>query len=295
MAPMFEPFFQDLGDSAFKHRLGGSPAAGVYRFRPSGPEQRDSMTTRAVADRVQEIYGENLVADAGVVQVSSGWEDADSDLHGIRIGPSAPRSSTDEFVLGLARARADVVVTTGRILRQEPDLQYRLSEAADLNLAAWRHDQLRRRTPAEILILTSGQDLDWDHPIFGGVSSVSLFMGTDAAASEMVASRPPGVRVIPDSAPSLQSLLQFLRARTDVGTISLEVGPSTAGSLYRRPGWIQEWMLSVYLAVSLPKAVMSGLWPNAAARAAAGLSLKSEHIQEEESGTWAFQRFQALG
>jgi len=104
------------------------------------------MTASAVAKRVQELYGDELLEDAGVVQVCSAWRDAQGVLRSVRVGPHAPRSETDGFALALARARADVIVTTGQILRDEPGLQHEIGSASGIDFAAWRRGWVGRPT-----------------------------------------------------------------------------------------------------------------------------------------------------
>ena len=66
--------------------------------------------------------------------------DPDGEMVVLEINQSTPRSAHDRFALDLARARADVIVTTGAILRAEPRLAYEL--ASDRAEAAVR--ELRR-------------------------------------------------------------------------------------------------------------------------------------------------------
>ena len=76
--------------------------------------------------RVAALYGEvDWRGARGVLQVAAV---ADRAWVAIAIGPAAPSSATDRFVLGFARARSDAIVTTGAILRAEPDLVHELSD-----------------------------------------------------------------------------------------------------------------------------------------------------------------------
>lgn len=249
------------------------------------------MTTEAVAERVEWLYGDDLVADAGVLHVSSGWHDPAGTLRSLKIVEDTPRSSTDAFVLGLARARADAIVTTGRILRAEPELAHDLGSGLRHDLSAWRLERLGRPHPPQTVVLTSGQAIDWSHPLFQSPRPPMLYTNERAAEALATPARNLGVRLVAHPDPSLECLIGFLREQEGMGTISLEVGPSTVGSLFRGVGNIQEWMLSVYLGKSLPEAVAGAAWPGEAERRAAGLTRRSERVVQEASGPWSLQRF----
>src|SRR5687767_11723825 len=75
-----------------------------------------------VTERMRALYGAVLEAPKKVVHVVSAHRAGDGRLHVLAIGPRAPKSETVFFVLQLCRARADVVLTTARILRVEPEL-----------------------------------------------------------------------------------------------------------------------------------------------------------------------------
>jgi len=252
------------------------------------------MTVSAVAERVRELYGDDLLEDGGVVQVSSAWRDAQGGLRSLRIGPHAPRSETDGFVLALARARADVIVTTGQILRHEPRLQHRIESEPALDLLAWRRDRLGRTEPPRVAILTSGRSIDWDHPVFSGPSPVLLFTHESQEKRLSEAARGRNVEVIGSEAPSLHALLQWGVAGGAARTITLEVGPSSLASMSSEgslAGSIHEWMLSVYLSPSVSERALGDPWPDLSDAHHGGLRLRTEHRLEEESGAWAFQRF----
>ncbi|MFP6639434.1 MAG: hypothetical protein VCC04_04250 [Myxococcota bacterium] len=250
------------------------------------------MTARAVARRVAWLYQDDLLRDVGVLQVSSGWRDALGATRSLKIGPATPRSETDAFVLGLARARADAIVTTGRILREEPSTRHALGGAEALDLAAWRRDLLGRPDPPRSVVLTSGREIDWSHPLFRGPRPVLVFTGERAAKELGDAARAVGAQLIAHPEPSLGALLSYLRDLPDMRTVLLEVGPDTVRSVYTTPSPVQEWMLSVHLADQIPQAVLGAPWPGPEQRRAAGLELLSERRVEEEDGSvWLFQRF----
>ena len=253
------------------------------------------MTAAAVAKRVQELYGDELLEDGGVVQVCSGWRDAHGLLRSVRVGPHAPQSETDGFALALARARADVIVTTGQILRDEPELQHEIGSASGMNLSAWRRERLGRPAAPLIAVLTSGRSVDWSHPVFSGPSRVLLFTRDDQVGRLSEEARSRDVEVIGEPEPSLASLLDRLSASSAIRTVALEVGPRSMASLSPvGPGWmgqVQEWMLSLCLAPSLSSLAQGEPWPDLSDPANGGLCQLSEYRSEEVSGPWAFQRF----
>ncbi|MAI27736.1 MAG: hypothetical protein CMN75_17055 [Spirochaeta sp.] len=253
------------------------------------------MTAAAVAERVQELYGDELLEDGGVVQVCSAWRDPQGLLRSVRVGPHAPQSQTDGFVLALARARADVIVTTGQILRDEPGLQHEIGSESGLNLSAWRRERLGRPAAPLIAVLTSGKSVDWSHPVFSGSSRVLLFTRDAQVGSLLEEGRSRGVEVIGEPEPSLASLLGRLGASAAIRTVVLEVGPRSMTSLFSAGsgsmGQVQEWMLSLCLAPSLSSRAQGEAWPDLSDPENEGLGLLSEYRSEEVSGPWAFRRF----
>ena len=216
------------------------------------------------AQRIREIYGDDLLGPAGVVHVTSAWSAPDGRLFSLRIGPDTPHSATDSFALELARARADAIVTTGQILRDEPGLTNALR---DPELGAWRRERLGKLEPPLTLVLSRGADLDRSHPLF--------------AASEV------SVRNA-----SLRDSLGWLRDERGIASVAIESGPSTARALYDEPLAVDELMLSICRTPLLPEG----------ARGAELFDLsvldrlfeqRSECTREEESGTWSFLRFRS--
>lgn len=216
------------------------------------------------ARRIREIYGDDLLAPAGVVHVTSAWSDPDGRLFTLRIGSLTPRSATDFFALELARARADAIVTTGQILRDEPGLT---SDLTDPELLAWRRERLEKSVPPLSLVLSRDTGLDRSHPLF--------------AASEAVVRNA-----------SLRDSLGWLRDERGITSVAIEAGPSTTRALYEEPVVVDELMLSICRVPSLPAGVRGGeLFELAALDRIFGQ--RSACTREEESGTWSFLRFRS--
>ena len=70
------------------------------------------------------LLGPGLDRALGVLHVAAVWETPDGRYRTLRVGEGAIRSASDAVVLSAARARADAIVTTGRILRDEPELMH---------------------------------------------------------------------------------------------------------------------------------------------------------------------------
>lgn len=260
-----------------------------------------------VAERVRRLYGsggggsggheggEELLTDpAGVIHVAAVGREPDGELVVLKINQATPRSAHDRFALDLARARADVIVTTGAILRSEPSLRYELaSDRADA-LHTWRMDQLGRPTPPLVVVLTGREDIDLDHPTLHGWAQPWIFTNVDCArALHGRLPRHVGLAGVPS--PDLQTLVDWARRRFDARTITIEAGPTTTRPLYQLPregegpGLVDELMLSVF----------EGTIPSAAR----GQPFVSEHtleryfdrrhegeVVQEESGPWRFIR-----
>ena len=91
-----------------------------------------------VAQAIERLYGERLEDEVGVLHVASAWRDETGRLFALRIGPDTPSSATDGFALALARARCDAILSTGKILRDEPGLRHRPDPVDPQGLTAWR-------------------------------------------------------------------------------------------------------------------------------------------------------------
>ena len=150
------------------------------------------MGPDAIAERANALYGQvDWTAATGLLHVAS--------IHGpssrtLAIGSASPPSPTDRFVLGLARARADVLVTTGSILRAEPDLVHRYAEQVgdDRAMGEWRRRVLGAEAPPRLLVLSATGRFRTDHPAF--VSGAGWIWTTQEGARG-IGDPPPGFMV----------------------------------------------------------------------------------------------------
>jgi riboflavin biosynthesis pyrimidine reductase len=247
-----------------------------------------AKAARETARRLREIYGADLAPATGVIHVAAVGRDRAGRLHTIAIGPGAPPSATDHFLLLTARARADAIVATGEILRREPDLVH--EPLGDPGLAAWRRSALKKGQPPLSVVLTRGRALDLEHPLFRAATRAAIFTG--ATAARRLGPRPrPNVDVLGEPAPSLRKALARLRAELGCHTIDVEAGPSSTAELYEDPLAVDELMLSIYEEKPLPTALRAGRFTDEERLRAAFAEPAPPFVSHEESGRWSFHRF----
>lgn len=223
-----------------------------------------------------------------MLHVAAVWRPPGGDLTNIAIVPEGPRSATDAFVLGLARARADAIVTTGACLRAEPGLRHALADTAQ---AAWRRERLGRRSPPLSVVLTRGPSLDLRHVLFEAPALV--FTGESAAPQLVRRARELGLalEVVGREPCDLAALMQHLRVERGLETIDVEAGPRTAATLYAAPGRVDELLLSVFCEPRLAPAAQGGAFvPESRIEAVLGPPLH-EISRDEQSGRWIFRRY----
>ncbi len=259
------------------------------------PPPDDLPAPAAVADRVHRLYGDDELSDpAGVIQVAAVGREADGELVVLKINQSTPSSGHDRFALDLARARADVIVTTGAILRAEPGLSCELaSDGADA-LHAWRMDQLGRPTPPLVVVLTGREDIDLDHPTLHGWAQPWIFTNVDCAkALHGKLPRHVGLAGVPS--PDLDTLVDWARRRFDARSITIEAGPTTTRPLYKEsPGLVDELMLSVFEG-TIPTAARGGPFVSAQDLDRSLPRRREGPPVQEPSGPWRFIRLLRAG
>ena len=229
-----------------------------------------------------------------MVHVAAVGREPDGELVVLKINQATPRSPHDRFALDLARARADVIVTTGAILRAEPRLAYELaSDRADA-LHAWRMDQLGRPTPPLVVVLTGREDIDPDHPTLHGWAQPWIFTNVDRAqALHGRLPRHVGLAGVPS--PDLHTLVDWARRRFDARTITVEAGPTTTRPLYEdQPGLVDELMLSVFEAEVPAAARGEPFVPRRTLERVFSQRHEGEPVMED-SGPWRFIRLLRTG
>jgi riboflavin biosynthesis pyrimidine reductase len=239
----------------------------------------------SVSEIARTIYGGDLGPLDRLAHVQAVVE-RDGELAVFRIGPRAPKSAYDRFVLGFARARARVVVTSGAILRAEPEVAYDLDGPGRSRegLAAWRARYVGE--PLALFVLTRDASLAFDHPAFERERAI-VFTSSDAAR----VMRPPAhVRVVGHESPSVERALHWL-AREHGDGILVELGPHASRSLYDRRVAIGELLLSVFRGPALAPSEIAGIFlrRDALDRSFARSSPAFEVV--EASGLWEFGRY----
>ncbi|MFZ1863153.1 MAG: hypothetical protein WAU39_02930 [Polyangiales bacterium] len=210
------------------------------------------LTDAASVDRAaRALFGSPVDSRPAVSHSMAVWSAReDVPLTAIRINEHSPKSDLDFLSLHIGRARADGIIVTGKILRDEPTLRYDLradSRWGDA-LVKWRERRWGLFEPPWLLILTASGDFDFAHPVFHGWARPVIFT-TDRAATRKLAAAP--CPVVSDDAPDMEKAIRHLQIAHECECVSIEAGPSTVRSLYKRPMRVKELLLSVYLESSL--------------------------------------------
>lgn len=194
-----------------------------------------------VNELVSALYGAPLGAMRGVLHVVAVAEE-DGAPRVLKIGPHAPKSVEDFFVLNVARARVDSILVTGAVLRAEPELRYELTGPGESarGLAAFR-ESLGQGEPPILLVLTAGE-LALDHPALHSWARPIVFTTREAAARL----RGGAIEIVGVSRPSARAAIAYLLGERGCRSVSIEAGPRTAAPLYDPPPVIDELMRSVY-------------------------------------------------
>ena len=217
----------------------------------------------------------------GVLHVVSAVE-VDGRLHVIKIGPTAPKSEHDWFVLNYWRAHADAIVTTAAIVRAEPALSHELQGAH----AAYRSQRLHKSEPL-VAILTRAGDLPLEHPVWRDRAR-NYVLTTPERATALRASLTTRATVTGIADLDLLRAIDWLFAQ-GARCILIEAGPSTANQLYASGHGVDHLLLSRYLGGIDPSAIGGPL--AAPARLFAGLSRVAATDITEPSGLWRFERW----
>ncbi len=269
-------------------------------------------TLGGLRDRIEALYGRvDWRAAVGVLHVAAIHAESE---RVIALGPAAPRSPLDRLVLGLARARADVIVTTGAILRAEPALVHRYADddADEAAFRAWRADTLGRFEPPRLVVMSQSGDIPLDHPAL--VEGRPAFVWTSADGRAQLADRAvrqrasdrarrvdlatelPSIAAAGPSQTGLGGAIARVRARIEAETISVEAGPSASAALYvERLGasaGVDELLLSRFEGALAPSAIGPAFVSSDARRRVFGAPVSGVRI-EEPSGPWRFERYRA--
>lgn len=220
------------------------------------------------------MYGEPLGAMEGVLHIVAVAE-REGGGEVLKIGPHAPTSAWDLFVLGFARARVEAILVTGAVLRAEPALRYELAPG----LRAYRETVAGLREPPLLCVLTGGE-IDLAHPALAGWAR-PVVLTTPSAAARL---RGGAVEVAAIERPSARAAIDYLMRERGCRSVSIEAGPRTASPLYAPPAAIDELARSVYEGPLDPRA-RAGALP-----APSHLTLVSS-ARPDPSQPWRFERW----
>lgn len=246
----------------------------------------DAITSAAdVLDAARFALGADFAPPSGVVQTCATLSNGDV----IRIGEHAPKSAWDFFLLNLARASADVIVTTGKILRDEPALRYDLEGTAGVAhaLHAYRDVHAHKPARADVVVLSSGRDLDLSHPTFHGWARPVLAL-PDAATRAIHDAQSMGIEVRTFTNLSLRALVSALAVQGR--TVSIEAGPSSARALYDVPVLVSSLWLSRFEGEAARAAHGEPFLCDDVLEARLGAARSDVRIAEPSS-TWRFRRY----
>lgn len=248
------------------------------------------LTDAASVDRAaRALFGSSFETRPAVSQSFVAWRAAeDEPLDTILINEHSPRSDLDFLALHISRARADAIVITGKILRDEPNLSFDLRADPRWGdaLLKWRERRWGLFDPPWLLILTGRGELDFDHPVFHGWAKPLIFTNDRAAARKLAAAPCP---VVADEAPDIRRAIRHLQVARDCECVSIEAGPSTVRALYERPIAIKELLLSVYLEPSLDERAQ-GAPLISLSEVRALFRTETCTVHREEGRHWSFHR-----
>lgn len=240
-----------------------------------------------VEQLAQELYGSHAsTAVRGVIHVVSAVQGEDGHLRVIKIGPGAPKSSTDFFVLSFWRAHADAILTSAQIMRAEPGLSHALPEA----LAQFREHALHKSKPTHIAVLTRSGELPENHRMWRDAATHEV-LTEPARTARLEAAL--GERAVVTALDPLDpaAAIRWLRSLGHE-TIVVEAGPTVANRLYEPPALVDHLFLSRCEA-RVPDAAIG----NALVRTEtlfAGLTRVASTPRSEESGRWVFERYDRM-
>jgi riboflavin biosynthesis pyrimidine reductase len=251
------------------------------------------MTARQAIGLIEKIFGSEALESTGVIHPTAVWRDPKTKTYKtikiVHQGPvQTPSSDYDAFVLSFTRAKAEVIITSGRILKEEPKLTHNTFGKASQALNELRRHTLNKKSPPHTIILTRGEKIDFKHPLFTAGTTPIIYT-TDLAPKDLEERANKinkKIQIIRTTDSSLGSAIKYAKSELRAKTISIEAGPSTTSRLYKEnPELVDEVLLSVYLG-KLPKELQGGPIPDPFQR----FNLNSEFKTEETSGIWDFYR-----
>ena len=241
---------------------------------------QDCQSAHQIEEMASAMFGHVLPFE-GISHVTALWAGPGNELITIAIGEHAPRSAYDRFALNLSRARADAILITGKILRDEPTLRYDFPSEA---FAEWRRIYAKRDASPRLIVLTSGQGLDPNHPAFSGWPKPMIVTSPDASLPNLSSY----VEVVRLEHLTIDSALQYLQREQTFSLLSVEAGPRTTRALYRAPIRIDEMLLSIYRGLTLSFQARAASLISETELLEKMIPVASPFVADRE---WTFQRY----
>ena len=246
---------------------------------------------------IAEMLGVALHEESGVLHTAAVWRrPGTGELVVLRIGEHSPKSGRDLLLLCLGRARAQAIVTTGRILREEPGLDFDLSPAegapggdgpAAEVIEEWRRSRCGLEAPARIVVLSSGRDLPLHHPALEGQDAV-VFTSLEGLERLERKAGAFGVQVVGREEPDVRGAVSWLRDQ-GLDRVTIEAGPATALQLYRDENMVDGLCLSTYQGSELAEAARGPQFLTGDELHRLLQPVEEATTFEEASGPWSFQ------
>lgn len=213
-------------------------------------------------------------------------EDENGQNNVIKINGRNPKSEYDGALLSFSRAIVDGIIATGKILREEPHLTHQPFPKFREALSNFRIEELGKTEQPYSLIITSGSNLQFEHPIFQG--RVIIYTRKDAEIE--IPSSLENVTIERDENPDIRKAIKLLQDKYNANRISIEAGPSTNAQLYEEPLGVDSLWLSRFSGELDPSARGDEFKSNKMLEKL--MKPTSQPIKvEEESGPWSFQRY----
>lgn len=248
----------------------------------------ESQAVAEIERRARTLYGAAASRDvSGVLHVLSAVETADGRLHVIKIGPHAPRSATDFFVLNYWRAHADAILTTAAVVRAEPALSHELQGPHASELAAFRKLRLNKLEAPVCAILTRTGDIPLAHGLWNDRVQYRVLTSPERQ-NELQSQLVSRAKVVGLPQLGVMQAVEWLRLQ-GATNILIEAGPSTANALYAEVSGVDHVMISRFEGLFDPAAVGGALVEPP--RLFTGRSRVACSERTEESGPWRFERW----
>lgn len=189
------------------------------------------------------------VAQHGVLHVAAVHVDADGRRHIMKINASTPRSSVDRTLLEIARRWSDVILITGTILRDEPELSYDPWTPAECpsEFERWaatlrhRDDRSDAREHPTVAVLSSGRGLPSEHPLLNHPETVLITPPEGRSGLPGF----PGRRLTLEGG-GVREVVRLCREALGAARLSVEAGPTVARQFYEAPCLVDRLLLSEF-------------------------------------------------